>query len=284
MRCNCLAHVFAERVEQLIEEGKIPEIDEKTELPTNVVEYVWQMGDAKLENLRMTYREQREGFLLLRDVYGRLIERTIPIGHQIGVMHIGMSPLEEILADIDARGTIGAKAFDLLVLQYSRGRMYHIRRIQRDLPGRLRKYYAAVKADLPDKEFMHIESKTPAIARFELPDTTVESPYAINNDRIQKLIEADYNVRRIVFATQAQEELFRFTYCRSRTLIYFMAKHRPKQFPDWWFEFVANNCNDLQQFADSWKPDVPDWPKMQLALENTLKRTVDEIKKHYVKF
>lgn len=261
------AHAFAIRVEKLIEARKIPYFNDETNEPTDVVDFVWQMGDKKLDSLKMTFQEQREGYLLLRDTFMKVVERPLKQGKrklQIGKMEIGHTLMEDVLADIEVREKMGKIAFDRLEEQYFRNDQHHTERIRETLPDRIRIYTKAVKADA-----LNVDE---------------QGRYLIVEESIRCVLDADSHVRKVIFPTHQQDETFRLYYSRTRSLIDYMLHKRRSLLCKWWPEARDKNTRDLADLSNAWKQNPPDWPSMKLALSRTLDRTRDMIEEIYEGF
>jgi len=290
------AWVFAERIQLLIDhedsKKRIPVVNE-TGQRTNIVEYVWQMGDNVLDNLRMTYLEQIEGFLLLRDTYGRVKEEPIPRGKRIGRMIIGEPPVEDIVADVEARQVIGTQTFDLLCSQFTSERFFHIDHILGELPVRLRRYYSAVKNCFPDIDenlFDYREAETQSTIhegnQIGVSDNSQLSNKELEQRRQKKIrdvIDADYDVRRLMYFTIAQEELFRLTYGRSRGLVLFLDECERDKFDGfWWRGFVIENSQDLRQLGRAWKKLKPKRTKVNATSKRWIEEQFEQMKDAFI--
>ena len=261
------AHQFARQVEKLINENSIPYLDPETNLPTDVVSFVWQMGHAELDNIRLTFKEQREAFLLLRDTFLAVIERPLKPGQrklQNGKMEIGHTLKDDILADIDAREKIGEATFDRLESQFCRNEFFHFERILEILPDRMRTYNDAVSDD---------EQNVDEFGR-----------YSIDAASIRRVLDADFHVRKVIFPTPQQDETFRLYYKRSRSMIDFMLQRRVELLSHWWPEARDANTRDLKDFNKAWNSKPPRWAAMKAALRRTLDRTKDMVDEVYKDF
>lgn len=141
---------FVRRVEELLDDGVVPVFYEGTKNPVDVVEYLWQSDDPVLNSLSLSFQQERDAYLLLRDESQRLIERPIHIGprrNQIGKFHIATVWHEDIVADIRVREALANTAYDTLQEQYKSQKFFHIELIKQDLPRRLAYYRECVCED-----------------------------------------------------------------------------------------------------------------------------------------
>jgi hypothetical protein len=261
-----MARRFARRVERLLDEGLIPDSDPDTGAQTNVVEYVSQMADPVISNMRMTDRERLEGWLILRDECLRVYERPIQNGVRrklIGAMHIGPTPKSEIIADFEARRANSKQAFAALEEQYRLGNHYHVKEIQDELPARIAGYLAAARAD-------HY-------------NISIDGGYVISERLIDNVIAADFHVRKIIFPTAQQEETFHQYFGRSRRLIYHARYRFEERFRKWWDQdFLPENTKDIEAIGRAWPRDAePNWPLMEKALDRTIDRAIDAVEDFY---
>lgn len=271
------ALAFAKRVVELLDEHEatIPKIDPDTNEETDIVEFIWQLGDPKIDTMRMTYEEQREGFFLVRDLYLRVFEESIesksPYQKQIGKMRVGPMDPEDIIDDIMARKENSHRVFEDLREQYRRKNMFHIMRIREGFPHRYENYCDAFAAD---KQNIAPNPKTG------------KNEYLVNERLVNNVIDADFDFRKLMFPTYQQDETFRQCYSRSRRLIEHKMELHRSTFPKWWPNFRDKNTEDIDAIYAAWKIDQPkeepDWDSLQKALEFTLERTCKEVRKVYL--
>lgn len=286
------ARAFARRVEELIEEGEIPEVDPDTGVKVDVVQYVWQLGDAELSAIRLTHEEERQGFLLLRDSLLQLIERPRYFGtrrNAIGKMELGTLPREDVLADIDARQIQSESAFRLLRKQFRQRYTRHTLRIRRQLPNRFGRYLRAVDADKANvaakrNDPIDVEAENKVELAAKNAAILTHEYYLPNPMLVRQVVECDFYVRTIIFPTHQQDETFRQFYSRSRRMIEHMMEKRPREFSAWWPGYRDENTDALQEFVDAWdekKSEAPNWQAMRDALARTLDATIDQIEELY---
>lgn len=256
-----VVYKFAERINQLIQSEQIPEWDEKTGEKTNVVSYVWHMGDPILDRFRMSFEEEREAFFLLRDHFLSVVERPQDNGgpHRmmIGKMERGITSKDDILSDIEARASSSQSAFDVLKRQFECDQTEHIERIREMLPHRFEMYLTAVKADQAAWKRSRGES--------------------VNERTVIEVVNSDEYLRKIIFPTHQQDETFFQHYSRSRRLIERVMRIKDSQFRNWWPGFRDSNTDDLRNLVEAWKTESldspPDWQMMSIVLKRTLSRT-----------
>lgn len=274
---ECNAFRFAQRVADLIEAGTIPEYEDKTKKKrTDVVQFVFQMGDPKLDNISMTFEEEREAYFILRDHFLAVVEREVkggPYRKLIGKMEVGVTPIEDIFDDLDKRESLSGRTFDTLSKQFREkggAEHFHIKRIRSELMHRFGLYEGAVKAD------QQHEVKEGSTKVYQL--TTPSS--------IDAVIEADFYLRMIVFPTQAQDETFLGLYRRSRRVIESVRERQLDKFVRWWPGFRDRNTEDLKKFVAAWKiekpTEEPEWMDMMKALSDTVERTKTAIETYYL--
>jgi len=258
------ARKFAARVAELIKEGAIPAIDEETGKSIDVVEYVWQMGDAKLETIAISLRELREAYILLRDEHGLVMERPINQGKRrllLGRIEICQTTKEDILEDIDARLKLGIAAFERHESNSDKSELGQIQEVKETIKERFQLYEDVVKSDMAFDRDNH--------------------RYEINIPSIHRVLDADFHFRKIIFPTPLQQESFRFLFRRSRSMIDFMLLHRRPLFSSWWREARDKNTDDLRKVTDAWLLSKPDWKLMRDILGNTLARTNSMVEEVY---
>lgn len=261
---------FAHRVEELLDEaGAIPEFHPDTGQRVDVVDWVWQLDDPVISSIPLTHREEREAYYLLRDERLRLCETPKFIGPRrlpIGAMHVGPTPLADILDDFDARYELGCKAFDALKHQYEVDReLFHLNRIKTELPGRFQNYLRAKELDEEN-----IDDK----GRYHINETTVNA-----------LLDADFHVRKIVYPTFQQDQNFFHTYSRSRKLIHRIMTTARDEFNEIWPALTRANTADLQDYQKAWDVDLaveqPDWDRMKQSLQRTIGQAKALVKRYY---
>ena len=117
------AYKFAARVATLIDNGIIPQWDEDKEEVTDVVSFAWTLGDPELDSFSLTFPEEREAYLILRDYLMKVVERPIETkrtrAKQIGKIEIATPRQNDVVADILARKAASLSAFSTSELKDS---------------------------------------------------------------------------------------------------------------------------------------------------------------------
>lgn len=280
-RWDSPSYRFALRVAELladVEDG-IPPIDPDTDEPTNVVQYAWDMADPVLDSMQLSFQEEREAFLFLRDYLMLVVEQPIETKRkhprQLGVMIAGTTPKDDVIADIRARKAASLAAFDILQENYEDKNPFHICRIRALVPHRFDMYLDAVRLDEtqweclnPHEEDLQKRSWDGAIAYTAM-------------ELVRNVIDADFHLRKAIFPTYQQDMAFSAYYSRSRQLIEWVHHRSPTKFATWWNRFRDINTEELRKFVLAWSSKEPDWLKMREALELNLRRTESEIWEHY---
>lgn len=283
-RWDSPSYKFALRVAKLIETGAIPLVDPDTNEPTDVVRFVWEMGDQELDRMRLTYKEQRDGFIFLRDYLMMVVERPIETKRRyakhLGVMEIDTPPADDVIADVRVRHAASVSAFDTLEAEWDDDKPFHINRIRSLVKHRLNLYR---DADVLDQTQWELETEHDPELTEE--DWKLRNEPQVNMDLVRNVVDADFHLRKVIFPTYQQDEAFSSYYSRSRQLIEWVQLKFPEKFPTWWNRFKAENTEELRRFVSAWDcedyDDPPQWEAMKKALKGNLQRTIDQIWEHY---
>ena len=215
-RWDSPSYQFAIRVAELIDQKEIPAIDPDTNEPTDVVRYVWEMGDSELDAIRLTYRQEREAFMLLRDYLMQVVERPLETkrarAKQLGAMEIGVVPKDDVIADVRARKAMSLEVFSILAQDFENN-PFHINRIRAVVGPRVEMYLDAQSLDQTQWRERRLGN-----GKQELDEWGLIGP-KVNMELVRNVIEADFHVRKVIFPTYQQDIAFSAYYGRSRQLI-----------------------------------------------------------------
>jgi len=103
----------------------------------------------------------------------------------------------------------------------------------------------------------------------------------VDETSTNKVIAADFFVRKIIFPTHQQDEIFEQCYSRSRSLIHYVMTNEDHIFPGWWFNLRQDNTEYLQKFSDALLSDTPKWEEMKESTNDTIARLIEEIRQYY---
>jgi len=282
-RWDSPAYRFARQVAKLLESEAIPLIDPDTREPPDVVRYAWEMADPVLDSIRLTFKEQREAFLFLRDYLMLVVEKPTETKRNhprpLGVMVRGAIPKDDVIADIRARKAASLAAFDVLQEDFEDNNPFHINRIRALVPHRLEMYLDAAKLDQTQWKCVNPHESDPEKQEWESKNEHVAM------ELVRNVIDADFHLRKVIFPTYQQDVAFSSYYSRSRQLIEWVNLRSPKKFPTWWNQFREKNTEELQCFSSAWEEKEfekePNWKAMRDALELNLRRTETHIWQHY---
>jgi len=96
---------------------------------------------------------------------------------------------------------------------------------------------------------------------------------------INKVIDADYHCRKVIFPTHQQDNVFYECYSRSRHIIRLQMKKLPKkEFLTWWGEWREINSDFLEDFHAAWyvddKSKEPNWKAVAKSTNDMIEALV----------
>lgn len=244
-------HDFMARLEQLIDEGVIP--PEYNCHPVDVVNYVWQLEDSRLDHIRLSYFEQRQAFRQLVQA-GRLYESRLPVKQgircAIGEMEVRQLPPEQVFAALDKRLSNCQEVVDELRKQYDNGDDEYYRHILITYPVRHQDYLDAV----------------------ELDDFLLSKGGGKNN--VEQVMQADMMCRMAFLPRKDQEDEFESIYYHSRRLVRNYMSKNLEEFLFWWRRFRDKNTKNLRGMKVAMiDQDPPDFDALLAEVRENIENT-----------
>jgi len=242
---------FMHVVERMIYEGLIPPFKKDGETPIDIVRYVWQLENGPLDDIAISYHDQRNAFARLAAA-GLLISRPALSfdgkPDAIGPMHISEITLKDIEVDIAKRRQMASRLVSDLEIDYRENGGIVYQRVKTTFLQRVDAYLRT--------EHQDIEAN------------------AVGLHNVEELMDADLHCRMTFVGNRTNDSRdFERNYYHSRRLVRLYVTFFPTEIPKYWPVFRNANTSDLKAMQVAIDDPVPNFRLLRKAILHNIDNT-----------